>query len=350
MPTSYHACLFLLWIFFDGAAFGQIPANGRFQWSVSAPFLHVDADQLPESKAHPWIAVKDPSVVRFDERWHLFCTLRKNKQGDGRIRIGYLSFADWKEAKKSKWSVLELTKGYHGAPQIFWFAPHRLWYLIYQAEDQTRGLRYGPCYSTNPDITKPKQWTLPKPLYVVPKGTKAGLDFWVICDASTAYLFFTTLDGRMWRAETARDLFPDEGWSQPSVALRADIFEASHTYKVDGQTRYLTVVEAQGNRRRYFKAFEADSLNGEWRPLASSAEQPLVSPLNVVNQEESWANSYSHGEFIRKGHDERLIIDPNRLQLLFQGASDEDYRNQPYGQIPWQLGMLTLHPSAAQEH
>lgn len=325
--------------------FAARPSSGQetettFKWTVGQPLLGIETAQLPASK-YKWIAVKDPSIVRHEGRWHLFCTLRKNKQGDGRIRIGYISFANWDQIQTAKWSVLELTLGYHGAPQIFWFEPHRKWYLIYQAEDSKRGLKYGPCFSTSDDITRPENWTLPEPLYVVPQGTKAGLDFWVICDEESAYLFFTSLDGRMWRAKTRLTDFPDKGWSRPVVALKADIFEASHTYALKGTEQFLTIVEAQGGGRRYFKGFVANRLDGEWQPLAATKTDPLVSPVNVVNQSESWATSYSHGEFIRAGRNQRLEIDPENLQLLFQGANDAEYRNRNYGQIPWRLGLLT---------
>lgn len=321
-------------------AVGQIPTDGRFTWNVSKPLMSIDTASLPESNDE-WIAIKDPSIVRHAEQWHLFCTLRKNKQGNGRIRIAHLSFDDWENAKGSKWSVLTLTDGYHGAPQIFWFRPHKKWYLIYQAEDQSRALKYGPCYSTNSDITKPEDWTRPKPLYVVPEGEKAGLDFWVICDDAKAHLFFTSLNGKMWRAETRLENFPNQGWSKPKVSLKADIFEASHTYALRGQNRFLTIVEAKGNQRRYFKAFLADTLDGEWKPLAATKDNPFVAPDNVVNQKDSWATSYSHGEFIRVDNNERLEIDPRKLQLLFQGASDADYRNKQYGAVRWKLGLLT---------
>ena len=315
-----------------------------FRWRVSKPLLSTNTSRLPESE-HEWIALKDPSIVRHDGKWHLFCTLRKNKSGDGRIRIGHLAFTEWDTAKDSRWSVLNLTMGYHGAPQIFWFAPHKKWFLIYQAEDSTRGLKYGPCFSTNDDITRPERWTLPEPLYVVPRGKKAGLDFWVVCDDTDAYLFFTSLNGRMWRTRTKLSDFPDHNWSDPIVALKADIFEASHTYSLKGTNQFLTVVEAQGQGRRYFKGFVADRLDGEWRPIAGTQATPLVSPINVANQRDSWATSYSHGEFIRTGTDQRLEIDPKNLQLLFQGASDKEYRNPNYGQIPWKLGLLTVERS-----
>lgn len=317
-------------------------ATGKFRWQVSPPLLSVNPQRLPASPAHPWVSVKDPSIVRYNGKWHLFCTLRKAKKGDGRIRIGYLSFRDWNEVRQARWQVLKLTMGYHGAPQIFYFEPHNKWYLIYQAEDATRKLKYGPCFSTNSDITKPEQWTLPQPLYTVKKGAKAGLDFWVICDDKKAFLFFTTLDGRMWRAQTAIASFPKGPWTEPVVALQADIFEASHTYAVRGSGKFLTLVEAQGGGRRYFKAFTAKSLEGKWLPLSASRAKPLVSPKNVANQSESWATSYSHGEFIRVGFNQRLEIDMKGLQILFQGANDKEYRNRSYGQIPWRLGLLKL--------
>lgn len=316
--------------------------TGRFRWTVSEPILEVDQAQFPRSE-NPWVAVKDPSVVRFGDRWHLFCTVRRKQEGDGRIHIGYMSFADWSDAKSSTWSILKLTMGYHGAPQIFFFEPHQKWYLIYQAEDSKRGLKYGPCFSTNAEISDPAGWTLPEPMYVVPKGANAGLDFWVICDDANAYLFFTTLNGKMWRAETTLENFPNRGWSKPVIALKDDIFEASHTYKLAGQSKYFTLVEAKNGRTsRYFKSYVAESLDGHWTPLANTKAKPFVSPINVVNQATSWATSYSHGELLRSGIDQRLEVDPTKIRILFQGANDQEYRANQYGNIPWQLGVLTL--------
>lgn len=317
-------------------------STGQFSWNVDPPLLAVKADKLPSSPEHPWISVKDPSIVRFEDRWHLFCTLRKLKQGQGRIRIGYLSFNDFGDAADSKWSLLELTPDYHGAPQIFYFEPRQLWYLIYQAADESRGLAYGPCYSTNRDLSHAAGWTLPQPLYVVKPGAKAGLDFWVICDESRAHLFFTTLNGQLWRAETSLADFPDRGWSDPKVVLQADIFEASHTYKLKGLNQFLTIVEAQqGNRGRYYKAYAAETLDGKWQPLADTLQRPFASPANVTNQSDSWADSYSHGEILRLGYNQLLEVDPEQPRFLFQGVTQEQYQASGYGGIPWRLGLLS---------
>ncbi len=93
----------------------------------------------------------------------------------------------------------------------------------------------------------------------------------MICDAETAYLFYTSLNGRMWRAETTLANFP-HGWAEPKLALRGDIFEASHTYKLKGLDTYLSVVEAQGAGRRYYKAYLADRLDGTWTGLAHTRD------------------------------------------------------------------------------
>ena len=154
-----------------------------------------------------------------------------------------------------------------------------------------------------------------------PDGSEARkwLDFWVICDAAKAHLFYTSLDGNMWRSETPLGSFP-HGWSEPEVAIRGDIFEASHTYRVRGGGKYLTIVEAQGDRRRYYKAYLAEQLEGPWKGLADRLEQPFAAPSNV-QQAPEWTTNISHGELLRAGNDETLEIDPAKVRFLFQGTA-----------------------------
>ena len=168
------------------------------------------------------------------------------------------------------------------------------------------------------------------------------LDFWVICDQAKAHLFYTSLDGQMWRRETKKSDFP-VGWSEPVLALRGDIFEASHTYKLKGRSEYLTIIEAQGGGRRYYKAYLAQRLEGPWRGLADSLAKPFAADANV-QQEPEWTASISHGELLRAGVDETMEVDPARVRFVFQGASDQEYRGQSYGAIPWRLGILEMKP------
>jgi len=50
-----------------------------------------------------------------------------------------------------------------------------------------------------------------------------------------------------------------------------------------------------------------------------------------------------HGELIRDGHDETMTLDPNDLQLLYQGCDPAS--GGRYELLPYQLGFLTLDRS-----
>lgn len=310
---------------------------GRFQWTISAPL--VAPAERPED---PCYSVKDPTVVFHQGRWHLFCTIRSQLRSH---QVEYLSFADWRDAGSAPRHVLKLSSGFFCAPQVFYFAPQKRWYLICQASDESWQPKYGAAYATTADLADPESWSRLKPLGAKPAGGKSGLDFWIIGDDSRAHLFFTTLDGRMWREETGLADFP-AGWSEPKLAIEGDIFEASHTYKLQGLSLYLTIVEAQGGRGwRYFKAYLADRLDGPWKPLAVTQEQAFASAANTRSVGERWTDCISHGELLRTGFDQRLEVDAGHLRCLFQGVTDQARAGKPYGQIPWRLGLLDSEPA-----
>lgn len=306
--------------------------DGKFSWKASAPLVAPDA-----RAADPAICTKDPTVVRHGGRWHLFCTVRLKS---GKVDIEYLNFADWNEANQAPRRILNLHDQYYCAPQVFFFRPQQRWYLIYQIRDKNHAPPWGPACSTSTELGDPKSWS--KPRWLFPEGSpqRKGLDFWIICDSAKAHLIYTSLDGQLWRAETKLESFP-AGWSEPQVVLRADIFEASHTYKLKGSDKYLTIVEAQGGGRRYYKAYLADRLDGSWKGLADTSAKPFAAALNVA-QEAAWTTNISHGELLRTGVDETMEVDPANVRFLFQGASDSEYRGNPYGKIPWRLGMLDM--------
>ena len=309
---------------------------GRFNWTVSAPL--VAPLQRPGEEI---CSVKDPTIVRYNGQWHLFCTIRGRERSH---QIEYIRFDDWQSLDKAQRHILKLSDEYFCAPQVFYFTPHKQWYLIYQVIDKTRKPALQPACSKSPDIADPNSWTKPELLFAAqPENVKGWIDFWVICDADRAHLFFTSLDGRMWRCETKLSDFP-HGWSKPDVVLQGDIFEASHTYRLKGLDKYLTIVEAQAEGRRYYKAYLAGTLGGAWSPLADTREKPFASPVNTRDAGEHWTDSFSHGELLRDGFDQTLTVDPAQIRLLFQGVSDQDMAGKVYGQIPWRLGILSPDP------
>lgn len=306
---------------------------GRFKWMVSAPLVW-PIQRLGDVT----YSVKDPTVVRYGGEWHLFCTIRGKKRSH---QIEYLRFEDWQDVRSAKRFVLKLSDGYFCAPQVFFFTPHEKWYLVCQVIDKSRKPALQPAYSTTSDIADPDSWKEPELLFSKhPENVKMWIDFWIICDATRAHLFFTSLDGRMWRSETKLTEFP-AGWSLPQVVLRGDIFEASHTYCLDELDRFLTVIEAQAGGRRYYKAYLAETLDGQWAPLAATKSEPFASPINARHTGAHWTDSFSHGELIRDGYDQNLVVDASKLRFLFQGASDDEKKGKKYGQIPWRLGMLS---------
>jgi len=305
---------------------------GEFNWNVSRPLV-----EPLQREGDFTYSVKDPSIVRYKGKWHLFCTLRGKKRSH---QIEYISFDDWDNVESAERHYLNITDGYYCAPQVFYFEPHEKWYLIYQTVKKPLKPALQPAWSTTDDISNPESWSKPTLLFEEhPDNVKMWIDFWVICDDSRAHLFFTSLNGKMWRSETRLEDFP-RGWSRPEVVLEGDIFEAGHTYHLKGMEKYLTVVEAESPGRRYYKAYIADRLDGEWSPVAATREKPFASPVNTHDTGEHWTDSFSHGELIRAGYNQKLEVDPAELKLLFQGVTDERKIGKRYGEIPWRLGIL----------
>ncbi|HVJ81002.1 MAG TPA: non-reducing end alpha-L-arabinofuranosidase family hydrolase [Planctomycetia bacterium] len=311
-----------------------------YRWKASG--VLVASEKGREDPCH---AIKDPTVVRHDGKWHVFATIRSKTRTH---QIEYLAFEDWAKADGAKRHVLTFNPGYFCAPQVFYFTPHRKWYLIHQIAVKGRKPELQPAFSTSEKIDDPNGWSASTPLVEKDApGMKTWIDFWVICDEEKAHLFFTSFEGKFWRAETKLADFP-RGWTTPQVVLEGDFWEAAHVYKVKGSTRFFAMIEAEDKQRgnaRYYKAYAADKLDGKWRPLADSRENPFASRANLAAAGgETWSDSVSHGELLRTGFDERLEVDPVDVKFLYQGVSDTDRRGKAYGEIPWKLGILELAP------
>ncbi len=354
-----HATLWLVLVFETGTSTGrpaERPAqserspNGpnatasfvskpkRFEvpsmWEYTAPLI------APEKRNHDASrAQKDPTVVYYQGKWHVFMTVKL----PGRSAIETCSFAKWNEANQAKRTILDISdSNYYCAPQVFYFIPHKKWYLIYQMGVPGSKFMW-VAYSTTTTIADPHSWTRAKPILDGgPKDPRevGGLDYWIICDDHDAYLFLTSLNGKMWRLRTKLDNFPN-GFGDCQLALKAKIFEASHTYRLKGMNQYLTIVEANG--RRYYKAYVADRLDGPWSPVADTADKPFASWKNIhpAPGVKPWTDNVSHGELIRDGFDQTLTIDPQNLRFLFQGMLDKDKKRKGYGQFRWRIGILT---------
>ena len=102
------------------------------------------------------------------------------------------------------------------------------------------------------------------------------------------------------------------------------------------------VIEAQGGHGwRYFKAYLAGRLDGEWAPIAATKDKTFANMKNTKHPDPRWTDCISHGELLRAGIDQRLEVDPADLRFVFQGVLNKDKGGKPYGEIPWRLGLLT---------
>lgn len=313
------------------AAAIEIPA----MWEYTAPLI------TPEDRTtNRSFAQKDPSVVFYQGRWHAFMTIKTNNG----TRIEYVSFDNWENADKAPRHVLiPADSDYYAAPQVFYFTPHKKWYLVYQLGIPGRK-NMQISFSTSKNINDPGSWTKATSIFRSEDEDprqQGGLDYWVICDQQRAYLFFTSLDGKLWRMWTRIEDFP-YGFGHLEIALRAEIFEASHTYKLKDMGSYLTIIEANPGSNRYYKAYLADRLDGAWVPLADTREKPFAGDANIspADNVTAWTDNISHSELVRAGYDQTMVVDPEKLQLVFQGVLQKE-KTSGYSRVPWRIGILT---------
>jgi hypothetical protein len=65
-----------------------------------------------------------------------------------------------------------------------------------------------------------------------------------------------------------------------------------------------------------------------------------VGKENVIFEGAPWSDDISHGELIRAGYDQTMVIDGGKFLYLYQGFAPGT-NTSDYNGIPWQLGLLT---------
>ena len=155
-----------------------------------------------------------------------------------------------------------------------------------------------------------------------------------------------TGSGSLVASRTSITDFP-KGFDEPVVVMHAaragDLFEASCVYRIKGTTQYLAFIEAMGQGgRRYFRGFTSDRLDGEWKPLADTWDNPFAGITHVTFEEgvKPWTQDISHGELLRDGYDQTMTIDPANLVFLYQGLGTDTAPRTPYGKLPYRLALL----------
>ncbi|HUT30786.1 MAG TPA: non-reducing end alpha-L-arabinofuranosidase family hydrolase [Sedimentisphaerales bacterium] len=285
------------------------------------------------------VAVKDPTIVCYQGKWHLFYTVSGKEPGG----IGYVSAESLDLLATAPRHKLNQFHGQTSdsqgeAPQVFFFEPQKLWYLIYQTKDFNRQ----PVYSTTPTIDKPESWSRTRNLIVREEPNVKWIDFWVICDDANAYFFYSRGRKDVYVRQTKLEDFPN-GFGPAQLAfspMPEPLTEAVHIYKVKDKTQYHMFYETrpEGEKMRRYGLATASNLPGPWRRVAD--DYAVGNKLVFDNPADRWTDEVSHGEMIRTGCNQKLEYDPAEGRFLIQGLRSKEHVGE-YRRLGWRLGIIT---------
>lgn len=351
------------------------------KWTVSEPIL-----QAGPKGSFDDIAVKDPSIVHYKGKYHLFYTSKFTRETAEKLKAegvpvpvsrsgtGYVSAQTLDGLSEAKrYNLGAIVDEVVIAPQVFYFEPQKLWYIIAHKNIED-SYDLVPIYLTNPNIEDVNGWSEPKELLPKPPPGFFWIDFRVICSDEKAHLFYADHRGSLFRIECPLEEFPqglkkavknrgrgpDYGKGKTVLTEwgvdekgKWRLHEAVSVYYVKEADKYLALGEAVrphptrapywDSRNRFMIAWISDTIEGPWKRVESSSNEFAGNPDNLYNEDgtKSKYDQVSHFTLLRSGYNQKMEIDNFKLNLVFQAFDAEGIGDDyVYDDLPWELAIM----------